>query len=248
MNVLSVQSHVAYGHGELTVIPIERVDMRMAPQTWRFAVDRRAEIDAYFAELKRQKPAVWNGRVLMLGDHVIDGAVFRGGFFETDFASFVAWHRWGFPDGAVKSCFPLGALRCDDGYLLGVMGAHTVNAGRIYFPAGTLDPDDIVGDTVDLAANIRREVAEETGLGPQDYVAEDAWYCVLAGPRIALLKLLHAHESADRLRDRILRHLASEAVPELCDIRIVRGGGDLDPMMPGYITAFLNHMWSERPI
>ena len=50
---------------ELSVIPIERVDMRVAPQTWRFAVERRAEIDAHFAELKREKPAVWNGRVLI---------------------------------------------------------------------------------------------------------------------------------------------------------------------------------------
>jgi 8-oxo-dGTP pyrophosphatase MutT (NUDIX family) len=229
---------------DLPVIPIERVEVRVTQHRWPFAIERSADIGAHFAELKREKPAVWNGRVLMLHKHAIEDTVFRGDFFETDFASFVAWHRWGFPDDAVKSCFPLGALGCADGYLLGVMGAHTVNSGRIYFPAGTPDPGDIVGDTVDLAGNIRREIAEETGLGPHDYVPEEGWYCVPAGPRIALLKLLRARGTAGQLRRRILNYIAGEGEPELADIRIVRSGDDFDPMMPPYITAFLNHVWS----
>jgi len=98
---------------ELPVIPIERVDARISPRAWAFSVERRAEIDAHFAELQRRKPMVWNGQVLMLGEYAIEGATFQGVFFETDFARFVAWHLWDFPDDTVKSCFPLGALPCD---------------------------------------------------------------------------------------------------------------------------------------
>ena len=62
----------------------------------------------------------------------------------------------------------MGALRASDGaYLLGVMGPQTVNAGKVYFPAGVPDLDDIVDDRVDLARNVRREMAEETGLRPR---------------------------------------------------------------------------------
>jgi len=37
----------------------------------------------------------------------------------------------------------------------------------------------------------------------------------------------------------MLDHLASEAQPELCDIRIVRSAADFDPAMPAFVTAFL---------
>ena len=56
----------------------------------------------------------------------------------------IAWRDWGFPDRAVRNCFSAGAIRASDGaFVLGVMGAQTANAGKIYFPAGTPDPSDV---------------------------------------------------------------------------------------------------------
>jgi 8-oxo-dGTP pyrophosphatase MutT (NUDIX family) len=138
----------------------------------------------------------------------------------------------------------MGALRGNDGaFLLGVMAGHTANAGRIYFPAGTPDPDDVVGATVDLAGSVRREVVEETGLAFDTLDAEPGWVAVLAEPRIALMKVLHARESAAELRARILDHLVREREPELADICVVRGRDDLDPRMPPFVTAFLEYIW-----
>src|SRR5882724_3240194 len=135
-----------------TVIRVERLALAFAPQPWRFASDRRAEIDAHFADRQREKPGLWNGRVLLLHRHRLEGPVFGGAFLETDFASFLAWRDWGFPDAGVTNCFAMGALRgSDGGYLLGLMAPHTATAGKVYFPAGTPDPDDIAGGTVDLA-------------------------------------------------------------------------------------------------
>jgi len=232
----------------IEIVPIERLELAFAPRPWPFANERRAEIDAHFDALRRFNPALWNGRILMLYQHVIRGAVFHGAYLETDFASMLAWRHWGFPDAGVQNCFALGALQGSDGaFLLGVMGAHTANAGTIYFPAGLPDLSDVDGARVDLTHNVMREVREETGLAASDFAAEEGWTTVLAGPRIAQVKVLRVRETAAELRARILAHLASEAQPELADIRIVRGVADFDPKMPPFVTAFLTHVWGRAP-
>ncbi|MDQ2954752.1 MAG: NUDIX hydrolase [Pseudomonadota bacterium] len=229
---------------DLPIIPIERLAFRFAPRPWAFAETRRAEIEAHFEKLRRAKPALWNGRVLLMHQHAIEGSLLRGAYLETDYASFLAWRDWNYPDVAIRNCFGLGALRSKDGaFLLGVMAPHTANAGRIYFPGGTPDQDDIVGETVDLEGNVVREVAEETGLAPEDLNVEPGWHAVFAGPRIAMIKLMQANETAEALRAHILAYLASETDPELCDILIARGKADLHPNMPDFIPAFLARMW-----
>jgi len=49
-----------------TLFAVERLDLTFAPKPWVYADAQRAEIDAYFAELQRERPAIWNGRVLLL--------------------------------------------------------------------------------------------------------------------------------------------------------------------------------------
>ena len=132
---------------ESVVWPITHLALRFTPKPWRFADERRAEIDAHFTALRRDKPAVWNGRVLLLAEYELSGSTFSGAYLETDFASFISWRDWQWPDTTVNNCFGLAALRAADGaFLVGVMGAHTANAGRIYFPGGTPDPNDVVGE------------------------------------------------------------------------------------------------------
>jgi hypothetical protein len=133
------------------VARIEKLDLTLSSRPWAFADLRRAEIDDHFATLLRAKPSLWNGRVLMLHDYAIFGALFRGDFLETDFASFMAWRDWGRPDVSVKDCFAMGAIRgSDGGFLLGVMSTHTINAGKIYFPAGMIDTQELIGTSIDL--------------------------------------------------------------------------------------------------
>jgi 8-oxo-dGTP pyrophosphatase MutT (NUDIX family) len=232
---------------ELCVIDIDEVDFGFAPRRWNFAEERRAEIATHFEERRRKATGLWNGRVLLLSDRALRERRLSGTFFETDFASFLAWRDWNCPDQTVTNCFAMGALRASDGaFLVGVMGAHTANAGRVYFPAGTPEPEDIRGGIVDLQSNVVREVAEETGLTPDNFAVLAGWHAVLMGPRIALFKLLQAKVPAVDLRARILAFLASENEPEFSDIRIVRGPGDLDSMMPPFVVAFLKYAWNNN--
>jgi len=231
---------------DISVVPIDRLELSFSSWKWPFAEKRRQDIDTHFAALREKTPELWNGRVLMLRDFAITSGTFRGRFFEKDFASFIAWRDWGFPDPTVKNCFAMGALRgSDGGFILGLMAPHTANADKIYFPAGTPDPDDIVGETVDLAGSVTREVLEETGLTASDFAAESGWIVVLAGARIALMKILNAPVPAAGLRIRILDHLAREDQPELAGIHVAHGPGDLDPRMPPFVTAFLSYIWRQ---
>jgi 8-oxo-dGTP pyrophosphatase MutT (NUDIX family) len=226
----------------LPVIPIDHLALTFEPRPWPFAEARRAEIDGHFAERRAQRPQIWNGRVVLASRYSIADGLLTGSCFETDFASFLAWRDWGFPAADAVNCFAMGALRSrDNAFLLGVMGAHTVNAGRVYFPAGTPEPEDVADGALDLAGNVVREVAEETGLTPDDYATASDWHAIPAGARLALMKVLDADFSAADLQRRMREHIARDENPELADIRIVRGSADFDPMMPPFVTAFLSH-------
>jgi len=232
---------------DLTVIPLDRLEIGYAPYDWPLARTRRAAINAHFAQLRRAGLEVWNGRMLLMKDHAIAGGALRGTFFPADYADFLYWRGHDFPDRAVINCFSMGALRSRDGaFLLGVMGEHTANARKIYFPAGTPEPDDVRGSTVDLLGNIVREIAEETGLGADEISVGQGWSTIVAGDRLPLIKPVEAHGDAEDLRRRILVHLAREERPELSDIRIVRTPRDFDALMPDFIVAYLAHVFAAQ--
>jgi 8-oxo-dGTP pyrophosphatase MutT (NUDIX family) len=224
---------------------MERLELTFAPRPWAFADERRADIEAHFAGLRQANPTLWNGRILLLNRHAIERGVFHGSYFETDFASMLAWRHLNFPDPEVKNCFGMAALRgSDGGFVLGVMADHTANAGWIYFPAGIPDLNDVDGSRVDLSCSIMREITEETGLPAAELQPEEGWTTVLAGARVAQMKIVRAQQTAQSLKERILAHLAQEQEPELAGIRVVRSRADFEPMMPSYVTAFLRHAWS----
>jgi 8-oxo-dGTP pyrophosphatase MutT (NUDIX family) len=226
------------------IVPLDRLDMRVAPFRWPFAEARRGDIAAHFAARRKETPQLWNGRVLLMRDFAVAHGALRGLYFETDFADFLAWRDWNFPDPGVVNCFAMGALQSSDGaFLLGVMSRSTANPGRIYFPAGTPDRNDLRGDTVDLLGNVLREIGEETGLTAADLKIAPGWLAVVDVPRIAVMKPIALPFPAAEARERMLRHLASEKEPELSDIRIVRSAADFDPAMQPFITSYLTHIW-----
>jgi 8-oxo-dGTP pyrophosphatase MutT (NUDIX family) len=219
---------------------VETLDLAVAHFVWPFAQERADEIAAHFAAKQREKPKLWNGRVLLGRAPSFEGTHFSAHYFETDFASFLAWRDWGCPDREVFNGFGMGALRCADGaFVLGVMGADTSNAGRIYFPAGTPDPDDVTGDRLDIAGSIVREIEEETGLIPADYHAAAHWDCVFTGPAIALMRTLQLDLPGEEVRAKIEANLAKQDHPELAAIHLVRSRSDFTSTMPVFVTAFL---------
>jgi len=246
---LSHDDHAAGPRGVPSVFHVDRLDLSFTPRPWAWADKHRAEIDAWFADMRRKQPALWNGRVLLMHHQVIEHGVLRGEFLETDYASFIAWKRRGHPPAQVRDCFSAAAVQSSDGaFLLGVMGSHTFNAGKVYFPCGTPDANDIIDGKVDFEHSVRRELFEETGLAMDDFTPEPGWTMVVDGSLIGQIKVLRARESAKALHARILGFLAREKKPELADIRVVYGPGDFDQAMPRFVTAFLASRFATQPL
>jgi 8-oxo-dGTP pyrophosphatase MutT (NUDIX family) len=225
---------------------VTTLDLSFRPRPWPFAEERRADIDAHFAIKRREKPQLWNGRILLGRNPAFTGDRLSADYFESDFASFLAWRDWGFPDRDVFNGFGMGALRgCDGAFVLGEMGGHTANAGRIYFPSGTPDLDDLSDGAVDIPGSVAREVEEETGLTSADYRAGAHWDCVVSGAAIAMIRVLNVDVTGETLRATIEANLARQDQPELSAIHLVREARDLTAAMPRFVTAFIEAQFSR---
>src|SRR5882724_3097682 len=226
---------------------VTTLDLPLQPWSWPFAEQRRAEIDAHFAGVQRAKPKIWNGRVLLGRNPVFAENRFTASYFETDFASFLAWRDWGFADKSVFNGFGMGALRCSDGaFVLGEMGQHTANAGRIYFPSGTPDLHDVRDGAVDMSGSVGREVEEETGLTSADYRAGAHWDCVVSGAVVAMIRILEVDSSGEALQARIEANLARQSQPEFSAIHLVRAASHLTSAMPRFVTAFIEQQLAAQ--
>jgi 8-oxo-dGTP pyrophosphatase MutT (NUDIX family) len=229
----------------MTVTTVERLDLRLEPKRWAFADERRAEIDALFAEKQRVNPRLWNGRVLLMHRFHIEDGVLHGAFLETDYASMNSWLTWGMPEAGIWDCFGAAAVMGSDGsFLLGQMAPHTANAGHIYFPCGTPDPSDVADDMVDFDHSVARELLEETGLRADEFDPEPGWTILQERARIVAYKVLRTPDSGEALRRRVELNIQADPRSELAGVHVARGPADIGPAVPDYAATFLRFRWT----
>jgi 8-oxo-dGTP pyrophosphatase MutT (NUDIX family) len=235
-----------------SIIPIRTVTARRVDFDWPFRRERSGEIAAHWQATKAEKPAMFNGQVLLQCRGELSGDSFSADYFELDYASFIAWHRWGYPQqgsAQIRNGFAMGALRSRDGaYVMGVMANHTVNAGRIYFAAGTPDPGDVLANgTVDLAGSVIRELEEETGLLPSEVSVGEGWRVILSDERVAYMRDLVIDLPGEEARTLIRDRLSRQSEPELADIVLARSAADIDEArMPLFMQVFLRDVFKTR--
>ncbi|WP_342360868.1 NUDIX hydrolase [Terrarubrum flagellatum] len=231
------------------IVEVSSVDARVTPFDWAFPRDHRSEIDANWARMMADKPKMFNGRVLLQHHGELVGDVFVARYFETDYADFIGWIKAGHPGVPLRNGFSMAALRARDGaFLLGEMAAHTVNAGRIYFAAGTPDRDDIrEGGVLDLAGSAERELCEETGLQPNEVAIGEGWAAVAETTRIAFMRPCRINLPAEEARRVMLDRIARQDEPELSGIHIARHGDQsLHERMPDFMRRYLDWVWAKE--
>ncbi|MCZ8259673.1 MAG: NUDIX hydrolase [Beijerinckiaceae bacterium] len=234
--------------GGAQILALDDLDMRLEARDWAFAAERRVEIETHWTAFLKAKPASFNGQVFLQHSWTIEAATYRGRYLQTDYASFLAWRDFGYPAPAMRNGFAMAALRARDGaFLLGRMGEGTANPGRIYFAAGTPDPDDLLPDgRIDLAGSVLREMAEETGLQASEVEVGRGWTAVIDGARAAFMRPVSIDLPAEAARALMLARMPHLPHPELSDIVIVRSVADIDAeAMPHFQQAFLRHAFGQ---
>ena len=225
-----------------TILRVCHVEAHCTPAEWPWSQDSRAAIEANWAEKLVRTPDMFNGRVLLLRGLELAPDRCRAEYFEADFKDFLAWRDLGCPDPSIGNGYAMAALQGSDGaFVCGVMGRHTANAGRVYFPSGTPDLSDLRPDgTVDLATSVTRELAEETDLPPDLFEVADEWIVVRQWPAVAFMRVVRCREPAAAIAERIRAAIAEQFEPELADARVIRGPQDVDSAtMPKTVQAFL---------
>ncbi len=174
---------------------VGRVDIGVSAAPWPFAQANRDAIAAHWRQRSAENPAMFNGRVLILADWNIDGTGFHGTAIGVDFADYLYWRETGRRDTTVRHVFGAAAIQpADGGIVTGLAGAGTINVGRLHFPGGFIDSDDVAeapggGPVVDLVGQIYREIAEEIGLSRQTVSGPNGYLVVQVDNEIGLVGL-----------------------------------------------------------
>lgn len=219
---------------------------RLLPGPHPAESSERAAIASAWAQALADKPKMFDGRVLLAETAEVVNGVLEIAFREVGYA-FMIWRRTLPPERRpLLNAFGAAAVVAADGaVLLGRMGAHTANAGRVYFPCGTPDLGDIVGDVVDIEGSIGRELAEETGLGPSAALPQARRIAVFHGPLVAYVRVWSSPLDGAALERRVLAHLAGDPEPELSAPVLKRPGDPLEPEIPVYARAALRALFAD---
>ena len=120
------------------------------------------------------------------------------------------------------------------------MAGHTYNAGQVYMPSGSFEPSDFIGGKADFAANMRREVMEETGLDLAEASAGAGYHVFHGGSFLAPFRLYRFAVPSAELVERAEAYLSRGGEDELAGVMAV-APGEIIEGMPRHVRAFMRH-------
>jgi 8-oxo-dGTP pyrophosphatase MutT (NUDIX family) len=211
------------------VTAVSGFDAFVVDEDWPWARQHAEEIAAHWARAQADKPALFDGQVLVARRMEIAGGVWRAAHIVIPYSALKYWLSLGFVEAGAFNTFASGVVVTADGaVLLGRMGGHTANAGRLYFPCGTPDCDDLDGDVLDVEGSMTRELGEETGLGAGQITATEQRWIVQDGPLVCCARRFDSTLTAAEMERFVTAHLAADPQPELDGVLLVRGARELD--------------------
>ncbi|QRM55865.1 NUDIX hydrolase [Sinorhizobium sp. BG8] len=200
---------------EGVVFPISRPDLRVSSVPHPYHLREASNAAANWLVETAANPALFDGQILFQREVSIVGESLSASGHMVPFSTFLWWRKSRSVDSGYH-LFGLPLIVSADGGIIAVsMGRHTVNAGKVYCAAGSLDCGDVLDGRADIDLNMRREVKEETGLDLAAAEAEGGYYALHIDRVFTVVRIFRMAASAAELMERIAAHVASEPEPEI---------------------------------
>ena len=227
------------------VVEITGYDLPLHDDTWAWAADNAAGIKRFWNKAQAEKPALFNGDVLLMRGHKLESGNLSGSVLTTDYASFLYWKDKKLPaEAGVANVFGCAVVRSGEGHMLfGRMAEHTAASGRVYPMAGTPDLEDVKQGKLDIEGSIVRELMEESGLDAADAVRAPGYLLVEHGGMCSLNAVFTFAAPSRELKARMMSHIDAQEQPELDDIVVFRRAAfHVHHRMPGFARTLVQHL------
>lgn len=227
------------------VYPVEQISVCISEGGTDYVRENQQAIDENWQSEINANPSLFDGEFYLAPQASLRDGVLRAGYYRTSFRSLLYWRK----DQARDKPFHIFGsgviVSSDNKLLLGQMAAHNAVGGRIYFPAGSNDDQDIVDGQVDFSGNARREVLEETGIDLNDAVRAGGYTLVLNEHSLALFRCYYFDRTSAELLAQAEQYIAGQQQPELSRVMMIKQGDRLDARSPDYIHAFTDWYFAQ---
>jgi len=226
------------------VVELSSAGLAVDPNPHPFYVDEKDQIQQNWVNELVANPALFDGQLLLNREIHIENGHLKAVSHLVPFSTFLWWRKQPQRLGAAH-LFSVGVIISSDGALIAIkMGLDTANPGKVYCAAGSLDHHDIVGSRVDFEANMRREVAEETGLDLRNARPGDQMYGVWRDRAFTIFRYFHFAETNAQLLDEIKNHMAQDQEKEIAGPLAIFSADpsayDFGPFMPPILDHYFN--------
>ncbi|MGS1093591.1 hypothetical protein ACVCNR_03285 [Aquamicrobium terrae] len=227
------------------ILPVDEIDVRLDPAPHPFERDNAEAIAAGWAEQSAGNPALFDGTMVLLSTLTYDKGRLSGICHAVRYSTFLHWRRHSDTHGA-HHAFAHAMPVSGDGALVAIrMAPHTLNAHRVYFAAGSFEPEDFVGGQVDMHRNMAREVAEETGLDLDAAQAERRHHLISTQGGVVIFRRYRFAQTAQALAAHIRGHIAADPDPEISEPIVIADSAARPAGLMPYMPALIDWHFSN---
>jgi 8-oxo-dGTP pyrophosphatase MutT (NUDIX family) len=221
------------------ILPVDAIDVRLDPGPHPFALSNAEAIAENWRQEMAANPALFDGTVVLLSELAYRDSRLVGRCHAVNYSTFMLWRKRREDSGA-EHAYAHAMLVAGDNALVAIrMGPHTVNAGRVYFAAGSFEPVDFRDGLVDVDFNMIREVGEETGLDLSQAERGPRYHALSTASGTVIFRRYKVDEPADQLARRISAFVAAEATPEIEGPVVIRDASDLPEGLMGHMKPLI---------